>query len=187
MIEVPALIEALLFVAERPVPLEELAEVLEISRNDVENELETLRRSLNGDGRGIELRHVGGGWRLATRPEAFPYVERFASSPSAARLSQAALECLAVVAYKQPVSRAQVTEIRGVDSESALRTLERRGLIRESDRLPLPGNPAVYATTELFLEKVGVNDLNELPPLADHVPPSSLMESLEATFTTNAD
>lgn len=185
--EIRALVEALLFVAEHPVPVEELAEVLEIPRPDVEDQLEALRLSLNEGGRGIELRHVGGGWRLATRAEAFPYVERYAASPSAARLSQAALECLAVVAYKQPVSRAQVTEIRGVDSESAIRTLERRGLIRESDRLPVPGNPAVYATTDLFLEKVGVNDLTELPPLADHVPPSSLMESLEATFTTNAD
>ena len=92
-----------------------------------------------------------------------------------------------MVAYKQPVSRAQVSDIRGVDSESALRTLERRGLIYESDRLQIPGSPAVYSTTELFLEKVGVNAVSELPPLADHVPPSSLMDSLEATFTTDAD
>ncbi len=182
-----AIIEALLFVAERPVRTEELAEVLEMPRSEVEVHLDALRRTLVENLSGIELRHVGGGWRLATKPQAYPWVERFATSPSVARLSQAALECLAVVAYKQPVSRAQVTDIRGVDSESALRTLERRGLIHESDRLSLPGNPAVYSTTELFLEKVGVNSLSELPPLADHVPPSSLMESLEATFTTDAD
>ncbi len=183
--ETASIIEALLFVAERPVPVVELAEVLELSIADVESHLAALGHDLSG--RGIELREAGGGWRLSTRPEAFPWVERYASSPSAARLSQAALECLAVVAYKQPVSRAQVSEIRGVDSESALRTLERRGLIREADRLALPGNPAVYATTDLFLEKVGANSLSELPALADHVPPSSFMDSLEAGFGSDAD
>lgn len=182
-----AIIEALLFIAERPVSTEELAEVLELARPEVEAELQALGETLAAGGHGLELRRAAGGWRLATRPAAYPWIERYAASPSVARLSQAALESLAVVAYRQPVSRAQVSEIRGVDSESALHTLERRGLIRESDRLRLPGNPAVYSTTELFLEKVGVDELSELPPLADHVPPAGLMDSLEATFGPDAD
>ncbi len=183
--ETDAILEALLFVAERPVPVAEMAEVLEVPRQEVEAELAKLGASLVS--RGIELRQAAGGWRLVTRAEAFPWVERFAASPSAARLSQAALECLAVVAYKQPVSRAQVSEIRGVDSEAALRTLERRGLIQEAKRLPIPGNPAVFATTDLFLEKVGVDSMADLPDLADHVPPASFLDSLEAGFGADGD
>lgn len=175
-----AILEAILFVAESPVPVEELAEVLEMSVGDVRAALDELDGRL--EMRGLELRNVGGGWRLYTRQEAFPYLDRFASSASATRLSQAALETLAIVAYRQPVSRSQVSEVRGVDAESALRTLERRGLIEETGRLSLPGNPAVYGTSDLFLEKMGLQSLADLPPLADHVPAASVVESLEDTF-----
>lgn len=178
--DVPAILEAILFVAESPVPLAELAEVLELPPDQVRRELDELDLRLSG--RGLELRNVGGGWRLYSSPDAYPYLDRFASTATATRLSPAALETLAVVAYRQPVSRSQVSEVRGVDSETALRTLERRGLISESGRLALPGNPAVYVTTDLFLEKLGLQSLSDLPPLADHVPPASVVESLEETF-----
>lgn len=89
---------------------------------------------------------------------------------------------LSVVAYRQPVSRGQIAEIRGVDSDSSIRSLERLGLIEESARLSSPGNPAVYRTSDLFLEKLGLNSVDELPPLADHVPPASVVEVLEETF-----
>ena len=128
------------------------------------------------------LREVGGGWRLYTRPEAVPYLERFAASARATRLSKQALETLAVVAYRQPVSRAQVSEIRGVDSEHALRTLERRGLIDEIGHAPGPGQAILYGTSELFLEKLGLRDLDDLPPLGDHIPPADVVESLEQPF-----
>ncbi len=177
-----SLLEAILFVAEEPLPAKELAQVLEQPTRDVTDALNELAGDLESAERGIRLENVASGWRLYTVPEAFPYVERFATSARATRLSAAALETLAVVAYRQPVSRGQVAEIRGVDSDSALRTLERRGLIVETGRLPLPGNPAVYGTSDLFMEKLGLNDLSELPPLADHVPPSDVMESLEDTF-----
>lgn len=180
MMDNPSIIEAILFVAETPVPLEELSEVLELPADEVRSALDALADRLSG--RGLELRNVGGGWRLYTAPEAFPYLDRFATTATATRLSQAALETLAVVAYQQPVSRSQVSEIRGVDSDSALRTLERRGLIVETGRLALPGTPAVYGTTDLFLEKMGLRSLSELPPLADHVPAASVVESLEETF-----
>lgn len=179
------IIEAVLFVAEEPVPAKELAQVLEEPTRDVTAALQSLAAELEQSNRGVRLEEVAGGWRLYTIPEAFPYVERFATSARATRLSAAALETLAVVAYRQPVSRGQVAEIRGVDSESSLRTLERRGLIVETGRLPLPGSPAVYGTSELFMEKLGINDLGELPPLADHVPPSDVMESLEDTFRSD--
>lgn len=176
----PSILEAILFVAESPVPIEELAEVLEVGLDEVEGDLQVLGERLQGGG--LELRNVGGGWRLYTSPDTYAYLDRFATTATATRLSQAALETLAVVAYQQPVSRSQVSEVRGVDAESALHTLERRGLIVETGRLTLPGSPAVYGTTDLFLEKMGLRSLSELPPLADHVPAATVVESLEETF-----
>lgn len=184
MIRPRGVLEAILFVAEEPVPVEELAEVLELPVGTVESELESMAAELSAAGRGITLRKVGAGWRLYSHPESYPYLERFAASATAMRLSNAALEVLAVVAYRQPVSRSQIAEIRGVDSDSAARTLTRLGLIEEKGRLPLPGAPAVYGTTPLLLEKLGVQSLDELPPLADHVPPAGIVERLEETFRT---
>lgn len=181
-VNVDAALEAMLFVAEAPIPEGELAEVLECPVADVKARLVAWSDRLAEDDRGITLRQVAGGWRLYTKPEAHPYLERFSATATAARLSGAALEVLAVVAYRQPVSRGQIAELRGVDSESAVRTLERRGLIEEAGRLPTPGNPAVYRTTPLFLEKLGLQTVQELPPLADHVPPAEVVESLEQTF-----
>lgn len=177
-----AALEAILFVTESPVPIEELAEVLELPKQQVQIELEELAADLVTRESGLVLRQAGGGYRLYSNPEAYPYLERFTSSATARRISGAALEVLAVIAYRQPVSRGQIAEIRGVDSDSAIRTLERMGLVEEAGRLPGPGNPAVYRTTPLFLEKLGVNRLEELPPLADHVPPAEVVEALEETF-----
>lgn len=177
-----AALEAILFVTETPVPAGELAEVLELPKKRVEELLEELGRALDERGSGLILRNVAGGWRLYSHPEAYPYLERFASSATARKLSSAALETLSVVAYRQPVARAQITEIRGVDSESAVRTLERLGLVEEKERLNLPGNPAVYVTTDLFLEKLGLDSLADLPPLADHIPPADTVDSLEETL-----
>ncbi len=174
-----AALEAILFVTEAPVPVAELAEVLEVPKGRVEELLRELEEELSSRGAGLVLRSSAGGWRLYSHPDAYPYLERFASSPTARRISAAALETLAVVAYRQPVSRSQIAEIRGVDSDSPVRTLERLGLIEEVGRLNLPGNPAVYGTTNLFLEKLGLNTLDDLPPLADHIPPAEFVDSLE--------
>ena len=174
-----AALEAILFVAEAPVSEGELAQVLETSLASVKAELAELARRLEHEERGIVLRSVAGGWRLYTKPEALPYLERFSTTGTATRLSNAALEVLAVVAYRQPVTRGQVSELRGVDSGSALRTLVRRGLIEVTDRLATPGNPAVYSTTDLFLESVGIGSLSELPPLAEHMPGTEVAESLD--------
>lgn len=177
-----AAVEAILFVTEAPIPSGELAEVLEMSVARVEELIAELSDELEQRGSGLCVRRTAGGWRLYSRAEAYPYLERFSSTATAKRLSGAALEVLSVIAYRQPVSRSQIAEIRGVDSESSVRTLERLGLIEEAGRLSTPGNPAVYRTTPLFLEKLGVDDLADLPPLADHVPPASVVESLEETF-----
>jgi segregation and condensation protein B len=187
VIDQVAALEAILFVTESPIPVEELGEVLELPRTEVEVLLAELDRRLQERGSGITLRQVAGGWRLYSSPEAFPYLERFSASATARRMTPAALEVLAVIAYRQPVSRAQIAEIRGVDSESSVRTLERLGLVEEAGRLSLPGNPAVYRTTAGFLERIGLGDLAELPHLADHVPPAGVMEALEETLRPPAE
>ncbi len=186
MIDTAAIVEAVLFVAEEPVTTEELAGLLEMPVEQVQDTLGDLASELETTGRGVTLRHVAGGWRMYTVPEARPYLERFAATERATRLSKAALETLAVVAYRQPVSRGQVSEIRGVDSERALRTLERRGLVAEVGRDSGPGQALLYGTTGLFLEKMGIDALDELPPLADHVPPASVVETLERPFRPEA-
>ena len=177
-----AALEAVLFVTEAPVPTGELAEVLELSKRRVEELLEDLRRELEVRESGLVLRSVAGGWRLYTHPDAYPFLERFSASATARKLSPAALETLSVIAYRQPVARSQIAEIRGVDSDSAVRTLERMGLVEEKERLSIPGNPAVYVTTDLFLEKIGLSSLAGLPPLADHIPPADTVDSLEETL-----
>ena len=177
-----AAVEAILFVAESPIPAPELSEVLELPPGDVDKALADLGERLSGAGSGLVLREAGGGWRLYTRPDLRPFLERFAASPSATKLSKAALEALAVVAYRQPVSRGQVSDIRGVDSEQALRTLERRGLIDIVGHAPGPGQAILFGTSDTFLEKLGLRSLGELPPLADHVPPPDVVETLERPF-----
>ena len=176
------IVEAILFVAERPVAAAELAQVIERPVEDISEALGQLAAYYEEREAGIVLREIGDGWRIYSHPDARPYLEHFAASPAATRLSQAALETLAVVAYRQPVTRAEVSEIRGVDSERSLQTLERLGLIAETGTAPGPGSPYLYATTELFVEKLGVTGLDALPPLADHVPPPEVVEALERPF-----
>lgn len=180
--DIVAAIESILFVAESPVPAPELSEVLGVPPRDVQHALTELGERLAAAGSGLVLREAGGGWRLYTRPDLHPFLERYATSPSATKLSKAALEALAIVAYRQPVSRSQVADIRGVDSEQALRTLERRGLIDLVGHAPGPGQAMLYGTSDTFLEKLGLRSLEELPPLADHVPPPDMVEVLERPF-----
>lgn len=186
MNEVAAL-EAILFVTEHPVPARELAEVLEVPVSRVEELLDELSGELAERDAGLVLKGSAGGWRLYSHPDAYPYLERFSTSATARKLSPAAMESLAVVAYRQPVSRSQISEVRGVDSDSAVRTLERLGLIEEKERLSIPGNPAVYRTTELFLERMGLNETSELPPLADHVPPAQFVDTLEESIRPGSE
>ncbi len=171
-------IEAILFVAEAPITEAELSEVTERPLDEVREALGTLGEHWTAE-HGIRLHAVAGGWRLATDPDLHDVVERFASTDRSRRLSKAALETLAVVAYQQPVSRGQVNEIRGVDSDHTIRNLERRDLIAEIGRAPGPGQAVLYGTTPTFLEKMGIESLADLPPLADHVPPAEVMETLE--------
>ncbi len=179
-VEARRAIEAVLMVAEMPVEARLLAQLLEIPVTRVEELCAELVAEYEATDRGFLLVQVAGGWRFQSHPELSPYVERFVLEGQSARLSGAALETLAIVAYKQPVSRAQVASIRGVDVDSVLRTLQQRGYIAEVGKDPGPGQAVLFGTTGLFLERIGVNSLDDLPPLADFVPGADIVEHLEA-------
>jgi segregation and condensation protein B len=160
---VSALVENLLFVAQEPVSVERLATVLEISSEEVETVLSALGEEY--DRRGLRLQRRGHQVQMVTAPEAADYVRRFLGLELTGKLSPAALETLAVVAYRQPVTRADVEAVRGVNSDSVLRTLINRGLIEEEGRLDKAGRPIVYGTTFEFLQHFGLAGLEQLPPL----------------------
>ena len=163
-------LEAILLVVDEPVPVDTLAQVLEVGADEIEDGLITLAAEYVEQGRGFVLRRAGGGWRLYTDPGAAEYVEKFVLHGRTGKLSQAALETLAIVAYKQPVTRATISEIRGVDADTGVRNLLARGLVEEVGRADTPGQPLLYGTSPSFLEKLGLDDLAQLPPLPSLVP-----------------
>lgn len=171
--------EALLLVTESPLAPEMMAQLLEVSTQRIETLCTELASEYDATDRGFQLVKVAGGWRFQTHPDMAPYVERFVLDGQSGRLSNAALETLAIVAYKQPISRAQVAAIRGVNVDGVMRTLTQRGYVDEIGRDPGPGQAVLYGTTESFLEKLGLNDIGELPPLGAFVPGSDVYEALE--------
>lgn len=172
-------IEAVVLVAVEPVPGEQLAQLLELPVATIEELCARLAASYDEAGHGFELVKVAGGWRYQTRADLSPYVERFLLDGQRARMSGAALETLAIIAYKQPLSRAQVAGIRGVDPDGVLRTLQARGYIAEVGRDTGPGQAILYGTTPAFLEKLGLESLASLPPIAEFVPGADVVEALE--------
>ena len=172
-------IEAIVMVAPEPVEPQLLAQLLELPVATVTELCQRLADAYETAGHGFQLVRVAGGYRFQSHPDLAPYVERFVLEGQSARLSAAALETLAIVAYKQPVSRAQVAAIRGVDPEGVVRTLQSRGYITEVARDPGPGQAVLWGTTPLFLERLGLNSLADLPPLADFVPSAEVLEALE--------
>ncbi|HEX9123843.1 MAG TPA: SMC-Scp complex subunit ScpB [Actinomycetota bacterium] len=159
-------LEALLFVSDEPVPSALLAQSLDLDRPGADRLCEELARSYGEREAGLVLRNVAGGWRITTHPDAAPVVERFVLASRHTRLTKAALETLAIVAYKQPVTRHQVSAIRGVNSDGVLRALVDRGLVDEVGREEGPGRPLLYGTSPEFLERLGLSSLSALPPLA---------------------
>jgi len=162
-------LEAILLVADEPVPVVVLAQVLERPRNEVTAELKALAEEYATQDRGFDLREIAGGWRFYTREDCAPLVERFVSDGQEVRLTQAALETLAVVAYRQPVSRARVSAVRGVNCDSVMRTLVLRGLVEETGT-DAETNAILYRTTGYFLERLGLPSLEDLPDLAPFLP-----------------
>jgi segregation and condensation protein B len=173
-------IEAVLLVAHDPVAPELLAQLLERSVTDIERWCHELAAGYEADARGFELVRVAGGYRFQTHGDLTPYVERFLLHDQRARLSAAALETLAIVAYKQPISRAQIASIRGVDPDGVLRTLQGRGYIDAVGRDSGPGQAVLFGTTAMFLEKLGLDSLDDLPAIAEYIPGADVVEALEA-------
>ena len=174
-----AAIEAVLTVATEPVPPGLLAELLELPVERVEQLCRELAAGYEADGRGFALARVAGGYRFQSSETYAAYVERFVLDGGPQKLSPAALETLAVVAYKQPVSRSQVSAIRGVNVESVMRMLVARGYVQAVGRDEGPGQPILFGTTSMFLERLGRDSIEDLPPLVAFVPPASTVEMLE--------
>ena len=180
-------IEAIVMVSDEPADPRLLAQLIEISATRVDELCNELAAEYDAERRGFAMVRVAGGWRFQSRGEMSPYVERFVLTGQSARLSAAALETLSIVAYKQPISRAQVAAIRGVSVDGVMRTLQQRGYIGELARDPGPGQAVLFGTTSLFLERLGLDSLDELPPLGDFVPSPDVVEALEAGLRVAAD
>jgi segregation and condensation protein B len=178
--EVARAIEAIVMVTEEPIAPHLLAQILEVTPARVEELCAQLAESYVAEDRGFELVRVAGGYRFQSHPDLSGYVERFALEGQSSRLSAAALETLALVAYKQPVSRAQVAEVRGVSVDGVMRTLQHRGYVTEVARDTGPGQAVLYGTTTRFLERLGIDSVDQLPPLAQFVPGPEVMDALDA-------
>lgn len=176
-------IEAMLFVTDEPVSTLSFAEMLEVDAASVERALNQLRDKFEEDDRGIQLREVAGGWRLYTHPAYHELIEKYVISWDTRRLSQAMLETLAVVAYSQPVTRAAIASVRGVNSDSSINSLIEKGLLREAGVADTPGNPVLYATSRLFLEKFGLRSVDDLPPLEEFAPDEEAKELIRTRLS----
>ena len=174
-------------VSDQPVEPHLLAQLLELPPARIEELCAQLSAEYEQDDRGFQLVRVAGGYRFQSHADLAPYVERFLLEGQSARMSAAALETLAIVAYKQPLSRAQVASIRGVNSDAVMRTLQARGLVREVARDPGPGQAVLYGTTTLLLERLGLDSIDQLPPLAEFVPGPEIMDALERSLRPEPD
>jgi segregation and condensation protein B len=177
--EIKRALEAIVMVADTPVATEMLGQLTGLPGARVEELLNELASDYERDERGFQLVRVAGGWRYQSHPDQAPYIEQFVLEGQSAKLSAAALETLAIVAYKQPISRAQIASIRGVGVDSVVRTLEQRGYIAEVARDPGPGQAVMFGTTPEFLMKMGLDSLSQLPSIADFVPGADVVEALE--------
>ncbi|HWG74369.1 MAG TPA: SMC-Scp complex subunit ScpB [Acidimicrobiales bacterium] len=172
-------IEAILMVAEASVEPVLLAQLLEVPAQRVEELCAELAEQYRAEGRGFIVARVAGGYRFQSHPDLAGYIERFVLEGQSSRMSAPAMETLAIVAYKQPVSRVQISAIRGVNADAVLRTLTQRGYVSEVARDPGPGQAVLYGTTPAFLERLGLDRIEDLPPLADFVPGPEIMDALE--------
>ena len=185
--EVVRAVEAILLVAQEPVPTDLIAQLVEMPSASIEEVCVRLAETYEAAGHGFQIAKIAGGWRFQTHPDVAPYVERFILDGQRARLSGAALETLAIIAYKPPISRLQIASIRGVDPDAVMRTLHGRGYIAPVARDNGPGQATLWGTTQLFLEKLGLASLADMPPIASFVPDASLVEALEKTLRIEAD
>lgn len=171
-------LEAMLTVALEPISAEELADVVDEEATAVTAALRQLRSEFNEQRRGFQFAELASGWVMQSSPDVAAWVAKFASRDVSHRLSSAALETLAIIAYRQPISRAQITALRGVNVDGVCRLLEQRQYIEEQGRAGGPGQPILYATTELFLDRMGLASLRDLPPIEEFMPPIDVANRL---------
>lgn len=180
-------LEALLFVTDEPVNVLTLSTMLEADAKDIEAALRALQENYEKSDSGIQLREIAGGWRLSTHPRYHELIERYVLSWDTRKLSAAALETLAIVAYTQPVTRAQISSIRGVSSDSSINSLIEKGLVREAGTADSPGNPTLYATTKAFLEKFGLNSVKDLTDISEFAPDDETRRLISERLSTTRD
>lgn len=164
-IRIKSVIESLLFVTGEPLPLKDISAYLELEEKKVVDILEEMAKAYSDESRGISLISINGAYQFVTKQENSHYIQKLLKKNRKQSLSQASIESLAIIAYKQPITRIDIDEIRGVKSESALQKLSEKGLIKEVGRLEVPGRPILYGTTDEFLRQFGLKTLKELPSL----------------------
>ena len=180
-------LEAMLTVALEPISAEELADVVDAEADVVRQTLGELRAEFLAQRRGFQVVELASGWVMQSSPDVAAWVTKFANRDVSHRLSSAALESLAIIAYRQPVSRAQISALRGVNVDGVVRLLEQRGYIEELGRAPGPGQPILYGTTESFLDRMGLATLNDLPPIEEFMPPIETANTLAEEMAERFD
>jgi segregation and condensation protein B len=180
-------LEAMLTVALEPISAEELADVCDADGAEVASALRELRAQFCEEKRGFQLAELASGWVMQSSPDVAQWVTRFANRDVSHRLSSAALETLAIIAYRQPISRAQITALRGVNVDGVVRLLEQRGYIEEVGRAAGPGQSILYGTTEFFLDRLGLASIRDLPPIEDFLVPLETAQALVAEMSAVGD
>lgn len=180
-------LEAMLTIAIEPVTAEELADLTDTDTESVQTVLRALREQAEAERRGFAFTELASGWVMQSSPDVAEDVTRFANRDVSHRLSAAALETLAIIAYRQPVSRSQVSALRGVNVDGVVRLLEQRGYIEERGRAEGPGQPILYGTTEIFLDRLGLASLSELPPIESFLPNLDAARTIAESFTPSTD
>jgi segregation and condensation protein B len=186
MEDIKGALEAMLFVADEPLFPTRLAAILQCDEGKILAGLQELRDEYVEHNRGMQLREVNGGWRMHTHPAYADRIEKLLLSARRTRLTRAAIETLAIIAYMQPITRGQVANLRGVQSENMVKVLEEQGLVAEAGKDKAPGGPALYITTEAFLERFGLGSLEDLPPLQDFEPDSDTVDRIKKSLAGNA-
>lgn len=187
MEDIKGALEAMLFVAGEPLAPRKLASALKCDEGLVLSALQELREEYLSYNRGMQLREVGGGWRMHTHPAYAAHIEKLLLSSRRARLTRAAVETLAIIAYLQPITRGQVANLRGVQSENMVKVLEDQGLVAEAGKEKAPGGPVLYVTTDKFLERFGLNSLDEMPPLQDFEPDTETISRIARSLSGQAE
>lgn len=181
-LEIRNIVEAMLFVSDEPLSVKKIGEVVEADGETIADALADLRQELLEDNRGIQLREIGDGWKLHSHPAYADYIQRLMLSEKRGRLTRAALETLAVIAYMQPITRAQIAAIRGIQSESVVKVLEGYHMVREAGKESAPGGPVLYETTPEFLEQFGLKAIEDLPPLETFEPDEATIEQIKRSL-----